>query len=321
VPVWLQEGLARFEQTRWRKAPAVQLSATESALLTAGLKKGRLITFDEMHPSMAKLPSQDAAALAYAEVYTLVGWMQSKVGFKGIRDALVAQREGKSARRAVAEVMAMSWPIVERTWHGSLKVGPPNQPRAGKPIKFGKGGVDSENVGLEQVGAKAKKHARLGGMLRARGALDAAVIEYEKALAGGPEPFVAGKLARTLVELGRHDRAIELATPLVASDDGDAVAAVTLGIARSAKQEWPQAIAAYEQALRVSPFDPTTRCGLAEAYTKTNDPRATRERAACEQMKHRWPPKRTDRPPSPANPSSLKSRHCAPRRTPRSTRS
>ncbi len=73
VPVWLQEGIARFEQTRWRRPPEVKLSATEQALLTAALKKGRLISLDEMHPSMAKLPSQEAAALAYAEVFTLVG--------------------------------------------------------------------------------------------------------------------------------------------------------------------------------------------------------------------------------------------------------
>ena len=287
VPVWLQEGLARFEQTRWRKGPEMSLSSTEQALLTNALRKGRLITFEEMHPSMAKLPSQEAAALAYAEVYTLVGWMQGKVGYKGIRDAIVAQRDGKTARRAVAESLNLAWPAVEKEWHAHLKVGD-GKARAGKPIKFGKGGADSENVGLEQVGARGKKHARLGGMLRARGMLDAAAVEYEKslALAGGQEPFVAGKLARTLVELGRFDRAIELATPLAATDDHDAVAAVTLGMARAARHEWPEAITAFEQALRVSPFDPTTRCGLAEAYAQTSDPRAARERAACDQLKH-----------------------------------
>ncbi len=285
VPVWLQEGLARLEQTRWRHPPELQLSATEQALLAAALRKGRLITFDEMHPSMAKLPSQEAAALAYAEVYTLVGWMQGKVGYRGIREALIAQRDGKSARRAVAEVLGMSWTAVEKEWRNHLKVGD-TKARAGKPIKFAKGGVDSENVGLEQVNTRARKHARLGGMLRARGQNDAAALEYEKALAGGPEPFVAGKLARTLVELGRFDRAIELVTPLVAADDHDAVAAVTLGMARSARHQWPEAITAYEQALGVSPFDPTTRCGLAEAYAQTNDPRAARERTACDQLKN-----------------------------------
>ena len=285
VPVWLQEGLARLEQIRWRRAPALQLSPTEQALLAAALRKGRLITFDEMHPSMAKLPSQEAAALAYAEVYTLVGWMQSKIGYRGIRDALISQRDGKTARRAVAEALGMPWPVVEREWRAHLKVGD-TKARAGKPIKFAKGGVNSENVGLEQVGVRARKHARLGGMLRARGQNEAAAVEYEKALAGGPEPFVAGKLARTMVELGRFDRAIEVATPLVATDDHDAVAAVTLGMARSARRQWREAITAYEQALGVSPFDPTTRCGLAEAYAQTNDPRAARERSACDQLKN-----------------------------------
>lgn len=298
VPVWLQEGLARFEQTRWRAAPELRLSATEQALLAAALKKGRLITFDQMHPSMAKLPSQDAAALAYAEVYTLVAWLHGKVGYKGIRDALIAQRDGKSARRAVAEALSMTWATVEKAWHTHLRAQPAAvPPRAGKPIRFGKGGTDSENVGLERVGARARKHARLGGMLRARRMLEAAVVEYEKALAiGGSEPFVAAKLARTLVEIGVGgapapgsrtpiDRAIELATPLAAADPHDAAVAVTLGLARTARREWPQAIAAYEQALRVSPFDPATRCGLAEAYAKTSDPRAARERAACDQLK------------------------------------
>jgi tetratricopeptide (TPR) repeat protein len=285
VPVWLQEGLARLEQARWRHPPELQLSTTEQALLAAALRKGRLITFDEMHPSMAKLPSQEAAALAYAEVYTLVGWMQGRIGYRGIREALIAQREGKSARRAVAEALGMSWAAVEKEWRTHLKV-TDTKARAGKPIKFAKGGVESENVGLEQVNTRARKHARLGGMLRARGQNEAAAVEYEKALAGGPEPFVAGKLARTLIELGRFDRAIELATPLVAADDHDAVAAVTLGLARSARHQWREATAAYETALGVSPFDPTTRCGLAEAYAQTHDPRAARERSACDQLKN-----------------------------------
>jgi tetratricopeptide (TPR) repeat protein len=217
--------------------------------------------------------------------------LELKVGYLGLRAGRAAQRDGKSARRAVTEVMALPWPQVEKQWHAHLKVGD-GKARAGHPIKFGKGGAESENVGIETVAPRARKYARLGGMLRARGMLQAAVAEYEKALAaaGGDraaadQPFVAGKLARTLVELGRFDRAIELATPLAAADDRDAVAAVTLGIAHAARHQWPEAIAAYEQALRVSPFDPQTRCGLAEAYSQTKDPRAARERSACEQLK------------------------------------
>jgi len=286
VPVWLQEGIARFEQTRWRRPAEVAMSATEQALLTNGLRKGRLITFEEMHPSMAKLPSQEAAGLAYAEVYALVGWMHGQIGYKGIRELLVAQKDGKSARRAVAEVMNRPWGQIDKEWRAHLKTAADAKARAGKPIKFGKGGTDSENVGLEKVNPRARKFARVAGMLRARGMLEAAAAEYEKALQVGPDPFVAGKLARTLVEIGRHDRAIELATPLVAADDQDAVAAVTLGIARAARHEWAGAVAAYEQALRVSPFDPQIRCGLAEAYAQIGDSRGPRERKACDQLKN-----------------------------------
>lgn len=285
VPVWLQEGIARFEQTRWRRPPEVKLGATEQTLLTAAIKKGRLISFDEMHPSMAKLPSQDAAALAYAEVYTLVAWMHGKVGYQGIRTLVTDQKDGKSARRAVADALGLSWANIDKEWRASLKGAGDAKARAGKPIKFSKGGVSSENVGLETVHARARKFARLGGMLRARGMNDAAVIEYEKALAAAPDPFVAGKLARTLVELGKHDRAIELATPLVAADPDDAVAAVTLGMARTARHEWAEAVTAYEMALRVSPFDPQTRCGLADAYAEIGDSRAGRERTACNELK------------------------------------
>ena len=286
VPVWLQEGIARFEQTRWRRPPEVALNATEQTLLTAGLRKGRLISFEEMHPSMAKLPSQEAAALAYAEVYSLIGWLHAQIGYKGIRELVVAQKDGKSARRAVAEALNRPWGAIDKDWRAHLKVSADAKARAGKPIRFGSGGVDSENVGLDKVNPRARKFARIAGMLRARGMLEPAAVEYEKALQVGPDPYVASKLARTLVELGRHERAIELATPLVAADDQDAVAAVTLGIARAARHEWTGAVAAYEQALRVSPFDPQVRCGLAEAYAQIGNSRAARERRACDELKN-----------------------------------
>ncbi len=286
VPVWLQEGLARFEQVRWRAAPGVTMSVAEQSLLSAALRKGRLITFDEMHPSMAKLPSQEAAALAYAEVYALVGWMHQKVGYAGLQQMLIRQRDGETTKHAVAEVLGTTWGQVEIAWKNSLRAidatVKPGKPNHSRGIRFGKGGKDSDNVGLDHLSKTAQKFARLGGMLRAKGRLAAAAIEYEKALAADPtDSFIAGKLARTLVEQGEFDRAAEVASPLLAKDQEDAVAAVTVGVARTAQKDFAGAAAAFELALRISPFDPTTRCGLADAYQALNDPRASRERAAC----------------------------------------
>lgn len=295
IPVWLHEGLARFEQVRWRGEPSSALTAIEQQLLAGALKTRRLIELDAMHPSMAKLPSSEAAALAYAEVFTLVAWLHGQVGYPGLRRILTLTADGKSARRAIAEVVDRGWATVEKDWKAHLRTldlsggkAPLVKPAKAARIRFGKGGAASDNVGLEEISsAKARKFARLGGMLRARGLTAAAAIEYGKSLAaaGGTDPIVAGKLARVYVELGQYDRAVELAAPLAAIDEHDPVAAVTLGLARAGLRDPAGAAAAFERAVQVSPFDPAVRCGLADSYRELGDTRADRERAACQRLR------------------------------------
>ena len=50
-------------------------------------------------------------------------------------------------------------------------------------------------------------------------------------------------------------------------------------------RDGPMPLAAFEQAVRVSPFDPAVRCGLADGYAALSDPRAARERAACNRVR------------------------------------
>jgi tetratricopeptide (TPR) repeat protein len=293
VPIWLHEGLARFAQTRWRKPPGSELSAPEEQLLANALERNKLISFDDMHPSMAKLPSQEAAALAFAEVFTMVGYIHERAGFDGIRQVLALHKKGKSAKRAVAETLDETWPRIERAWKNHLRARKldrsKNLSSRATRIRFDKGGAkgagQAENVGVDDVASvKARKHARLGGMLRARGMSEAAAVEYEKALAavGRPEPFLEAKLSRTYLELGRAEEAITMAEPLLLADEHDAAPAVTLGLAHMALGHLEAAREAFETALRVSPFDPAVRCSLAEIYTHSGDDvRRDRERAAC----------------------------------------
>lgn len=293
VPIWLHEGLARFAQTRWRRPPGSELSATEEQLLAGALERNKLIPFDDMHPSMAKLPSQEAAALAFAEVFTMVGYIHERAGFEGIREVLALHKKGRSARRAVAETLGETWPRVERAWKNHLRARKLERSRNASSraarIRFDKGGAkdasQAENVGVDDVAnAKARRHARLGGMLRARGMTEAAAVEYEKALAavGRPEPFLEAKLSRTYLELGRAEDAIAMAGPLLSADEYDAAPAVTLGLAHMALGHVEAAREAFETALRVSPFDPAVRCSLAEIYTHAgDDARRERERKAC----------------------------------------
>jgi len=293
VPVWLHEGLARFQQGRWRGPATRPLSPMDEHLLAAALKKNDLISFDDMHPSMAKLPSQKAAALAFAEVATMVAYVHQRGGYPALRKALAQIKQGKSARKAVAEALDAKWPEVEKGWMQYLKAAklrsqPSLAGRAGRQIRFKSGEGDDENLGTDDIAnARARKHARLGGILRVRGMSDAAAIEYEKALAaaGTSDPYVAGKLSRTYLDLKKYDRAIELAKPLVALDEGDAAPATTLGLAYQATGRPREAADAFEIALRVSPFDPAVRCGLAEVYDKLGDKtRSKREARACERV-------------------------------------
>jgi tetratricopeptide (TPR) repeat protein len=293
VPVWLHEGLARYQQVRWRGPATRPLTAMDEHLLAAALKKNDLISFDDMHPSMAKLPSQKAAALAFAEVATMVAYVHQEGGYPALRKALASIKSGKSARKAVAESLEKKWPEVEKGWMqylraARLKSSPSLAGRAGRQIRFKSSEGEDENLGTDEIAnARARKHARLGGILRVRGLSDAAAIEYEKALAAaGPgDPYVAGKLSRTYLDLKKYDRAIELARPLLTADEGDAAPATTLGLAYQATGRPREAADAFEIALRVSPFDPAVRCGLAEVYDKLGDEqRAKREARACERV-------------------------------------
>jgi tetratricopeptide (TPR) repeat protein len=295
VPVWLHEGLARYLQIRWRGPAGKPLSAVDEHLLATALKKNELISFDDMHPSMAKLPSQKAAALAFAEVATMVAYLHQEAGTPGVRRMLQLVKAGKGARKAVADVMGSEWSGVEKGWKqylrsARLRAQPALAGRAdARRIRFVKGKGDKENVGAEEVqSGKGRKHARLGGLLRARGMREAAAIEYEKALAasGGSDPYLAAKLSRTYLELGKPERAIALAEPLLEADDTEATPAVTLGLAYQAAGRAAEAAAAFEVALRVSPFDPSVRCGLAEVYQSLGKmPLAARETRACQRVR------------------------------------
>ncbi|MBT8495215.1 MAG: hypothetical protein KJO07_19370, partial [Deltaproteobacteria bacterium] len=295
VPVWLHEGLARFQQNRWRDPKLGKLSGTDEYLLASALKSGDLISFDAMHPSMAKLPSQQAAALAYAEVYTLVRYVHGKAGYKGIRQALNLIRTGADSRAALTQVVGSGrWRKVEGGWKQHLRAsklsmdpGLAGRARHGR-IHFDDGNKGEDNVGTKELSnAKAKKYARLGGMLRARGMLEAAAVEYEKALAitGKSNLLVAAKLSRTYIGLRKYQRAIELAEPLLAADDNDAAPATTLGIAYHKSGEPKKAARAFEVALRINPFDPSVRCGLADSYAQVGAKSLEkREREACRRL-------------------------------------
>ncbi|MGZ3442443.1 MAG: peptidase MA family metallohydrolase, partial [Polyangia bacterium] len=194
VPIWLHEGVAKFEERRWRGPSGGGLTPVMEHLLATGIAHKHLITFAEMHPSMAKLPSQEDTALAFAEVYTVVQYLHERDGWAGLRALIKRFADGKP----------LALDEIETAWKGwlrgqKLRMHPGLLPSeselrfkkgAGKPTEASED--DSARIGEE----RARKFARLGGMLRARHRLLAAASEYEKAqqIVGAGHPSVANKL-------------------------------------------------------------------------------------------------------------------------------
>jgi tetratricopeptide (TPR) repeat protein len=283
VPIWLHEGLAKFEERRWHGPSGGGLTPVMEHLLATGLARKHLISFAAMHPSMAKLPSQEETALAFAEVYTVVEYLHEKQGWPGLRAVITRFRDGKPLED------------FERDWKNwlrgrKLKLHPGLLP-AETELRFKKGAGksteasedDSARIGEE----RARKFARIGGMLRARRRLGAAAAEYEKAQAivGAGHPSVANKLARTYLELGDPGRAIATAEPALELYPDQAAPNATLGDAWLGKGEMKKAAQFLEAALAVSPFDPAVHCGLERAYKALGDRRADEEGRTCQALR------------------------------------
>ena len=116
APVWMQEGLAKFMERRWREPAGGKLAPAMEHLLAKALRGNKLISFDAMHPSMAKLPSAEDASLAFAEVATAIATLHAEGGMAALRTAIASVSNGVDARKAVAAAAGGGWPEFERAW-------------------------------------------------------------------------------------------------------------------------------------------------------------------------------------------------------------
>jgi tetratricopeptide (TPR) repeat protein len=283
VPIWLHEGLAKWQERRWRGTTERRLQPSAEHLLAEGLRQGRLITFEEMHPSMAKLPSQDAAALAFAEVFTVVDYLHQRVGLSGIRRILALLREGKSDAEAISAVSRMSFAAFKGSWMRYLRrLKPRLHPGiVAERVVFKKKGKRKPDDLREIEMKRARELTHLGELLRQRGHLRAAVVEYQKALrlAKNRYPVIQTKLARALLGLRRPREAVQALEATLPLYPGFPATYTYLGEAYQALGETDRAIGAFEEANRLNPFDPRVYEALWELHRRKQDPVGA-ERAA-----------------------------------------
>ena len=274
VPIWLHEGIAKYVETAWRTEPGRGLPEKHQLRLRAAAKKNRLITFEQMHPSMAKLPTQEQTSLAFAEVFTMVEYLVEKKGWSGIRQVLAAMREGASDKEAIAQVYGSSMKRIEKRWMKSLKT---RAIRRGDGVAIDESRLiikDSGDVPDDQlhgVSKEGRRYARAADLLYTRGRLTAAQKELQKAYDATKSPMISAKLA--LLALSNNDLAAAKKAALNAIGQSANLAGpnVTLAQVLQRTGQGDQAWKPLERAIDINPFDPRIHALTIELLGKEDD--------------------------------------------------
>jgi tetratricopeptide (TPR) repeat protein len=276
APIWMQEGLAKWFEDDWRGG-GEPISPVSAALVRDAVGKNALVTFDEMHPSLAKLPSQERAALAYAQVALAIEYLVQQKGSAILPRVLELVAKGKKADQAVAEALGVPFDRFLADWRKHMASRP--LPRGGEheltKLRFRddpKGG-NPWSEWAEIPDEKARGFARLGEIMRARGKWAAARIEYGKAVArvGARVPILANQYALAAMMSGANEEAEKVLVEALDWNPDYAALHVRLARILLGREEWQKAKDHLLAANRQDPFDPEIHASLAKALEELGD--------------------------------------------------
>lgn len=286
APVWLQEGLAKYLERTFRTGrPALAREPSSEKLLVDAAREGRLLPFESFHPSIAMLPSQEDAALAFAQVSTLISVFHGRNGDEGLRHLLAEVANDVDPREAIGAIESMPFAefhdlVFEEVRRRAL---PPAAPEM-LPLRFTRRGPVPEDDVRDVRVREAARHVRLGDMLWSRGRAGAAAAEYARAADVAPgDPIVGSRLARSALEAGQPDRAVAAARRIIERYPTHAPAWAVLAQAARLSRDDATAMASAFEAIRQNPFDPAPHCVLAEIFPEPRG-RASAE-AACRSLR------------------------------------
>jgi tetratricopeptide (TPR) repeat protein len=282
APVWFHEGLAKLFERTWRGlAPAAYLAPPTRGLLLNAARDKRLIAFDRMHPSIAMLPSQEEAALAFSQVVTFLERFRERFGDAGLTRAIAMLADGTDVRVALAKVAAEPFGELESKWRATLTGAEP-APRASTkelPLRFVERGTADESLDVSE--GRARKHLRVGDLLWGRGRTLAAAHEYEEARQLAPrDPILASRVARSSLAARTPERALAAVDAALREHPQHAPLHVLRGASLLALGRANEARIPLQDAIRLNPFDPDPHCQLAQIESATAA--GAHERSACQ---------------------------------------
>lgn len=282
VPVWLHEGLARTFEATWRGVDPMALAGDERAALHKARRRKRFISFAQMSPTMAKLPSQADTQLAFAEVHHAFAWMLHRAPREAgasVTARRLIERFGKGDDEAAAIEAWLGMPrkTALGLWRRDLSMGlGPAGPFAKQPVtrpaKLRFKRVPGPDP-WQGMGGPARRFTELGDRLLAIERPRAAVIEYRKAIGSGArrEPMLLRRLARALLAIGEVKAARDRVQEALAQHPEDPAALVILARSLTGLGQHEPALAAAMSSAFINPYDPQLHEVMATIYTALGD--------------------------------------------------
>jgi hypothetical protein len=202
APLWLQEGVAKRQEQRWRPPRPFDEVDAHDRIAQRALLTDTSVGVDNLGPSIAMLPSADAASIAFSEVTSFINFWIRENGRAAFRLLLqdlkgLEQRDPNEALRGVSGYTLQEWNLRWQNWLRTLKVPAPAR-------------------GMVAGGSPELGRVRIGDLLLHGQYYDAAARNFEAALARSPQSsalrfraseaeLAAGRAALAVERLGTLD--------------------------------------------------------------------------------------------------------------------
>jgi hypothetical protein len=252
APLWLQEGVAKREETRWRPGRPFDDFPAADTVAAIGLDRGLGRPIDKLGASIALLPSADQAMVAFAEVSSFVRfWIQS-TGEPALPELLTRLKSTDGTDyvdNAMKQVTGASLSDWNARWLGYLGSAKREMP-AGTSL----GGAFPHE-------ADVRRGVSLGELLRRRDHASAAAKVLGPAQKLAPfDPLLRHRTATVLYAIGAKDEADKLVARSedIHSEFGPWMALHARWLGEQGDAE--KAESTFRTGLELCPLDPEVAC-------------------------------------------------------------
>ena len=259
VPLWMQEGVAKYFEARWEYDDVNPLDAGLETALAQGVKSGKLITVEEMKPSFAALPTAALARQAYAQVTSMIDYLSKTRGEESVHRIVVDLKTQPDMDKVMMSHYGKDFAGFETDWQAWLPA--QNYRDHGDVREMGVTLLDADRSTEKIADAKSqgddKKHIRLGDLLLERNRYDAALRQYVKIpQQGAMDRQLILRMVMCYTNLNRHREIIQMIDEQVPDIKHDATMLTYKARAYIGMDDLTQARNLLDRVIRINPFNP-----------------------------------------------------------------